>query len=70
MWKEIGVVVKTYLLNFSADCLCRLSYHQRITEIIPSSFEKLLPLKALPYYKYEEEGAAGEGCFLQHRFGF
>lgn len=46
----------------------RLSYHQRITEIIPSSFEKLLPLKALPYYKYEEEGAGAiPGAAIAHR---
>lgn len=55
--------------SMHVEFLCRLSYHQRITEIIPSSFEKLLPLKALPYYKYEEEGA-GEGYFLQHHSGF
>lgn len=48
-------------------CL-RLSYHQRITEIIPTSFDKLLPDKPIPHYKYEDEGAGSNpGTMVAHR---
>ncbi|CAG2056149.1 unnamed protein product [Timema podura] len=37
-------------------CL-RLSYHQRIKEMMPPSYEALLPAKPEPKFKYAEEGA-------------
>nr|CAD7262474.1 unnamed protein product [Timema shepardi] len=37
-------------------CL-RLSYHQRIKEMMPPSYEALLPAKPDPKFKYAEEGA-------------
>ncbi|KAF5299282.1 hypothetical protein FQA39_LY02455 [Lamprigera yunnana] len=36
----------------------RLSYYQRITEILPESFSKFVPVKGEPDYKYAKEGAA------------
>ncbi|XP_045465883.1 nuclear cap-binding protein subunit 1 [Harmonia axyridis] len=36
----------------------RLSYWQRIREILPDSFSCFIPEKTEPYYKYSQEGAA------------
>ncbi|XP_044756316.1 nuclear cap-binding protein subunit 1 [Coccinella septempunctata] len=36
----------------------RLSYWQRIREILPDSFSCFIPEKPEPYYKYSQEGAA------------
>ncbi|WAR00785.1 NCBP1-like protein [Mya arenaria] len=38
-------------------CL-RLSYHQRIKDSVPESFQDLVPVKPQANYKYEEEGSA------------
>ena len=35
----------------------RLSYHQRILDIVPESFTELVPIKPTPFFKYEQEGA-------------
>lgn len=37
-------------------CLCRLSYHTRIKEILPESFAGFIPEKPEPDYKYAKEG--------------
>jgi nuclear cap-binding protein subunit 1 len=37
-------------------CL-RLSYHQRVSEIVPATFAKLVPAKPAPDFKYEREGS-------------
>ena len=36
----------------------RLSYHQRMVEIMPESMNKLVPANPKPTYKYESEEAA------------
>ncbi|XP_054287102.1 nuclear cap-binding protein subunit 1 [Macrosteles quadrilineatus] len=36
----------------------RLSYYQRIKEIVPESFEALIPAPPVPHFKYQGEGAA------------
>ncbi|KAG1704386.1 Nuclear cap-binding protein subunit 1 [Nymphon striatum] len=38
-------------------CL-RLSYHQRIVDVMPSQYSTLIPVKPLPIYKYEAEGGS------------
>lgn len=43
-----------YLKNF---IYYRLSYQQRIREILPDSFSCFIPAKAEPDYKYAKEGA-------------
>jgi len=35
---------------------CRLSYHQRVSEIVPADFSKLVPVKPSPHYKYDRDG--------------
>lgn len=35
----------------------RLSYHQRIKDMMPESFESLIPAKPEPKFKYASEGA-------------
>lgn len=35
----------------------RLSYHQRIKDMMPASYEKLIPEITAPIYKYAAEGA-------------
>lgn len=42
----------------------RLSYHQRIVEMMPSSYAKLLPVQPMPNYKYASE-EAGKITFFQ-----
>ena len=36
---------------------CRLSYHQRIVDIVPAGFTPLIPAEPSFYYKYGEESA-------------
>lgn len=36
---------------------CRLSYHQRIVEMMPEAYAKLLPVSPQPNYKYASEEA-------------
>ena len=36
-------------------CVCRLSYHQRIVDIVPPSFSALIPADPLFQYKYGED---------------
>ena len=38
-------------------CISRLSYHQRIKDMMPESFESLIPAKPEPKFKYAAEGA-------------
>lgn len=48
--------------------IMRLSYHQRIVDILPDEFEPLLPIKPAPHYKYEEEGAGSlPGTMVAHK---
>ncbi|XP_062577791.1 nuclear cap-binding protein subunit 1-like [Saccostrea cucullata] len=55
--------VKEVLLK----CL-RLSYHQRIAENVPESFEALIPEKPHPQFKYEKEGAGSmPGTMVAHQ---
>ncbi|XP_044735085.1 nuclear cap-binding protein subunit 1 isoform X2 [Chrysoperla carnea] len=47
--------------KFVRETLCkcqRLSYHQRVREMVPESFAAFVPAKAEPNYKYSQEGAA------------
>ncbi|XP_046556398.1 nuclear cap-binding protein subunit 1-like [Haliotis rubra] len=37
-------------------CL-RLSYHQRLVDVVPETFANLIPIKPVPFFKYEQEGA-------------
>lgn len=37
--------------------LSRLSYHQRIVDIVPASFTTLIPAEPSFYYKYGDESA-------------
>ena len=46
----------------------RLSYHQRISEIIPDTMKALLPAPSKPLYKYEtEESANLDGTAIAHQ---
>ena len=46
----------------------RMSYHQRMVEIIPESYEPLLPAKPQPYFKYEKEGSGSlPGTMVAHK---
>ena len=36
---------------------CRLSYHQRIVDIVPPTFSALIPAEPIFIYKYEDESA-------------
>ena len=38
-------------------CIFRLSYHQRIKDMMPESFQSLIPAKPEPKFKYAAEGA-------------
>ena len=53
--------MKRVVLNFF---LCRLSYHQRLKELVPDNFDPLLPARPSPYYKYEQEGAGAKVAAL------
>jgi len=33
-----------------------MSYHQRVSEILPADFSKLVPVKPAAHYKYERDG--------------
>lgn len=35
----------------------RLSYYQRIADLVPDSFSNLVPLKPVTTFKYAQEGA-------------
>lgn len=35
----------------------RLSYHQRIRDMMPETYAKLIPIPSAPTYKYSSEGA-------------
>ena len=43
---------------------CRLSYHQRIRDMMPESYAELIPAVPEPVYKYTSEGASKsiDGC--------
>lgn len=43
------------LSNFSL--LCRLSYHQRIVDIVPPTFSALIPAEPTSVYKYGSESS-------------
>lgn len=43
--------------------LIRLSYHQRIKDMMPEPYAKLIPIPSNPCYKYTSEGA-GEFIFF------
>jgi nuclear cap-binding protein subunit 1 len=46
----------------------RLSYHQRIVDIMPDEFEPLLPIKPGAHFKYEDEGAGSlPGTMIAHK---
>ncbi|KAI8035498.1 hypothetical protein M5D96_011721, partial [Drosophila gunungcola] len=48
-------------------CL-RLSYHQRITEMMPTTYAKLIPMTPVPNYKYaNEEAASLPGTTVAHQ---
>lgn len=40
----------------------RLSYHQRIREILPEGFARFIPEKPEPDYKYAQDGAGKNFC--------
>jgi nuclear cap-binding protein subunit 1 len=55
--------IKETLLN----CM-RLSYHQRILEMIPEEMQKLAPEPPKPYFKYESEDAVNlEGTLIANK---
>lgn len=54
---DIDAPKSIFVIETLKRCL-RLSYHQRIIEIMPDSFSQLLPPKPDPIYKYEAEGAS------------
>ncbi|KAK2168200.1 hypothetical protein LSH36_19g01045 [Paralvinella palmiformis] len=46
----------------------RLSYHQRMVEIVPADFKALLPRKPVPSFKYEKEGSGSlPGTIVVHQ---
>lgn len=45
----------------------RLSYHQRITEMMPEGYAKLIPVPPQPNYKYASEEA---GKYMKRIFTF
>lgn len=53
--------VKNYNIKLSSPLMfpisCRLSYHQRITEMMPEAYAKLVPVQPQPNYKYASEEA-------------
>ena len=55
--------IKETLLN----CM-RLSYHQRIAEMMPESMQSLVPAEPLPIYKYESEEAVNlDGTIIANK---
>ena len=61
-WKEcltedIESPKNKFLRETLIRCM-RLSYHQRMVEIMPESMNKLVPANPKPTYKYESEEAA------------
>ena len=53
-----------YQYNNLHFIIFRLSYHQRVTDIVPSNFAKLLPPKPVPFYKYEKDGAGTDNILF------
>ena len=47
-------------LNFLAFLYYRLSYHQRIMDIVPESFSALIPAKPATVYKFGGEAGSGK----------
>lgn len=47
----------------SLNFLCRLSYHQRIVDIVPPTFSALIPPEPIFIYKYEDESACKTNKF-------
>jgi nuclear cap-binding protein subunit 1 len=47
----------TFLRETLIRCM-RLSYHQRVVDLLPGSMSKLVPVEPKPTYKYETEEAA------------
>lgn len=43
---------------------CRLSYHQRIVDIVPPTFSALIPADPIFIYKYADESACKEPSVL------
>jgi len=43
-------------VNKELYALARLSYHQRVSEILPADFSKLVPTKPAPHFKYDRDG--------------
>lgn len=44
----------------------RLSYHQRVSEIVPADFSKLVPVKPAAHYKYDRDGSQ-PGVMVAHK---
>lgn len=42
----------------------RLSYHQRIVDIVPPTFSALIPANPIFTYKYEDETACEDGSHV------
>ena len=47
-----------YLTVLLPDLFHRLSYHQRVVDIVPETFKPLLPAKPGPNYKYDKPEAS------------
>lgn len=45
-------------------CDSRLSYHQRISNMMPETYKSLIPPPCAPTYKYSSEGAGEEFIFI------
>lgn len=50
------------LVTVNVYVLCRLSYHQRIVEIVPPTFAALIPAEPVFVYKYADESACKPLC--------
>ncbi|GAB6031226.1 Component of the cap-binding complex (CBC) [Chamberlinius hualienensis] len=55
--KELDHPQPTFVREVLHKCM-RLSYHQRIVDILPEQYESLIPLKPLAVEKYGGDGAA------------
>lgn len=45
----------THFNSTALKLICRLSYHQRIIDIVPASFSVLSPANPVCIYKYGDE---------------